>query len=221
MTFRAGWLPKYRNQVVVESFADGAFVRAVGAAHGLSEFDFTTPLGPDSRPIGKDGFRKHLTGMRAFVQRGLVTSVAIIGDCDDSHAGSFVSIRRAVQDAGGYPTPTVTPGGVASSGKLPRVGILMLPGPTENGCLETLLLKSTLRRNFDQACLEQWIACCGFPDAPRSTNHKFRVRGIISATVLSAPEISLSDVWNKTDCPFDPADSAFTWVADFLRETFA
>jgi hypothetical protein len=217
-TFRKGWQPTQPNQLVVESYADGAFAVAVAAAHGLPSFEFTTPLGENNRPLGKDGFPEHLQGMVNYIRRDLVRNVAVIGDNDDDHDGAFTRIRRALQDAKGYPTVN-RPLEVAAHKNL-RVGILMLPATATNGCLETLLLRATWNGGLDPACVDRWVECSGFPTTPRNKYHKFRVRSLLSGCISDAPDIHLSDVWRKTGCPLNPADPEFRFVADFLRDVF-
>jgi hypothetical protein len=218
MTFRKGWVPTQKNQIIVESFADGAFVTAVSQSHGIPAFDYTTPLGTNNRPLGKSGFKEHLRGMRLFIERRQVDRVVVIGDNDDDHSAAFTDVKKGFSDAGGYPTIGAPAVAVHAAGL--HTGVLLLPATGENGCLETLLLKSTLRVPVSQDCIDQWRDCIGFQTAPRNPYHKFRVRAIIEAAIRSKPDLSLSDIWTNGNCPFDPADPAFNWVADFLRAVF-
>lgn len=219
-TFRDGWAPTSQNQIIVESFHDGAFVKAVAKAHNAPDFDYTTPLGKDRRPLGKDGFKEHLLGMRIYIDRRLVSRVVVVGDTDTDHAGALNAIRKSFADAKGYPSVTASCS-VAKATTGLVAGMVLLPSATENGCLETLLLKSTLRRPVDGNCIDQWRDCIAFPTNPKNAYDKFRTRAVIAATIRSAPDISLSDVWTKSDCPFDPADATFKWIADFLKQVFA
>ncbi len=158
--------------------------------------------------------------MQFFIERNRVRSVVVVGDTDASHAKALTDIRKAFSDAGGYPTVTA-PCSLATTNKGVSAGMILLPSANENGCLETLLLKGTPRQHVDQNCIDGWRDCIGFPVAPMNAYHKFRTRAVIAATVRSAPDISLSDVWTKGDCPFDPADVAFKWIADFLLTAFS
>jgi hypothetical protein len=125
-TFRKDWKPTVENQLIVEAYADGTFAKAVASAHGLPAFEYTTPLGEDNRPLGKDGFKEHLRGMRLFVGRQLVKNVAVIADADEDHAAAFTAVRRAFSDAGGF--PTITHAGTVVPAQGLRVGALVLPG---------------------------------------------------------------------------------------------
>ncbi len=218
-TLPDGWKPSSSNQVIGESEADGAFLKAVAAAHGVPEFDFTAPKGADGRALGKDAFKKHLIAFKFLIQHGSVERIVVVGDNDDSHADSLADVRRAIRDAGGYPTPAAAPLQVAQAGKL-RVGIVMLPGTNQNGCLETLLLRANRAVGPPPACLGTWTTCSGFPTHPTNNYDKFVVRSVLAASVKSEPNISLQRMWQKTDNPIKAHDPAFEWVAAFLHQMF-
>lgn len=154
MTFPLSWKPRSENQVIGESYADGAFIEAVARACNVPDFEFTTPLDKhQKRALGKDGFKTHLLGMRAFVDREEVRRIVIVGDNDADHAAALNDVRKAVREAGGYPTPSVQPLAIAEAGGL-RIGIAMLPAAGENGCLETILLRALRTGGPTAECLE-------------------------------------------------------------------
>lgn len=223
MTFPLDWLPHSKNQVIGESYSDGGFIKAVAKAHGITDFDFTAPLDKDKkRAMGKDQFKTHLIGMRAFIDREQVSRVVVIGDNDADHSAALTTVRRAIRDAGGYPTAPVKSLEVGKSGSSDLwIGIAMLPGSNENGCLETLLLKGNRGSGPSQECLESWQACSGFPDAPKNNLHKFILRSVLSASVHGEPNISIERMWEKDENPITADDPAFKWLADFLKLMFS
>lgn len=218
-TFRTGWAPRSPNQLVAESFADAAFVSAVAVVHQVADFDYTVPLGEDARPLGKDAFKPHLRAMRAFIDRGQVRRVVVVGDSDENHGAAFTAIRRAFADAGGYPS-LAGPGQLAyaKGADLGAGGIVV---PREGaGALETLLLQAAIRTHVPTACVDRWVECVNFPERPRGAYDKFRLRSLIAATVTGAPDIHLSQIWSRSDCPFDPGDPVFAWIGNFLLLAF-
>lgn len=220
MTLALNWRPRFRNQVIAESYSDGAFITAVGRAHNVPDFDFSTPLGKDGRPLGKDGFGQLILAMRPFIDRDQMSRIVIVGDNDTDHAGNFNSIRRAIRDAGGYPTPAVTPLSFAAKDDL-RVGVVMLPATGESGCLETLLLKATMTHGISEACLDGWMKCSGFPVLPKNNYDKFQIRSILSAIIKDEPNITIQRIWEKAANPIKADDPAFKWIADFLKTVFS
>jgi Protein of unknown function (DUF3226) len=223
MTFPLDWSPSSKNQVIGESYSDGGFIKAVANAYNVPAFDFTAPLDKDKkRALGKSGFKTHLVGMRAFIDRQRVSRVVIVGDNDADHADALTDVRRASRDAGGYPTAPVNAceTGKSGSGDL-WVGIAMLPGIKENGCLETLLLKAKRETGPTQECLDSWQACSAFPVAHKNNLHKFILRSVLSASVHGEPNVSVERMWDKPDNPIKASDPAFKWLADFLKEMFS
>jgi len=218
MTFQKGWAPRHQNQVIGESYADGAFIQAVAAAHGVPAFDFTAPE-KDGVPQGKDQFRQHLNGMQTFIRRGMVSRIVVVGDNDTSHADAVATIRRAIKEAKDYPSPPVSPCERATNGKV-TIGFVTLPETGHNGCLETLLLRATMNGGPTTQCVDDWVACNGFPATPQNNYHKFRIRSILAAAIRDDPNITLKRIWSKTGNPINPGDPAFTWIATFLREVF-
>jgi hypothetical protein len=218
-TFREEWKPTSPNQLVTESYHDGAFIKAVARAHGAPTFDYTAPLGEDGRPIGKSGFKRHLLGMLYWVNRGDVRNVVVVGDNDTDHDAALVDVRRAIREAKGYPTPDAEPCEVATNGTL-RVGVIMVPGTGRNGCLETLLLTAPIQCQT-LACVDSWATCCAFPAVPANNCDKFRLRSVLLASIVTDPNISLSLIWSKAGNPIDPASRSFSWIADFLKVAFA
>jgi hypothetical protein len=218
-TLPDGWTPRSPNQVIGESEADGAFIRAVAAAHNVPDFEFTAPKGEDGRSLGKDGFKKHLLAMSLFTQRGLVERIVIVGDNDTDHARALADVRKSIREAKAYPTPV--PPLQAANGNGLRVGIIMLPGIGENGCLESLLMKANRLSGPSAACLDAWIACSAFPTHPRNPFDKFQIRSILAAAIVGEPNVSIERMWQKSDNPINADDPAFSWIADFLAEMFS
>jgi len=219
MTFKDGWIPTSQNQVIGESYADGAFVKAVSAAHGVPGFDFTAPE-KDGVPLGKDSFKQHLNGMQNFVRRGMVSRIVVVGDNDTDHSDAVAAVRRAIREAKDYPSPSSGPCESVSNGKV-TVGYLMLPEAGHGGCLETLLLRAAMTGAPTAQCLMDWATCSGFPTTPRNNYDKFKLRSILAATIRDDPNITLRRIWSKPSNPINPGDAAFTWIAEFLRKVFA
>ena len=219
MSFPDGWQPTEKNQVIGESYSDGAFIKAVAAAHGVPDFDFTAPQGEDGRPVGKGGFKTHLLGMQNFIKRGKVSRVVVVGDNDDNHATAAAAVQRAIGETYGYPKPTA-PCQMSFSGSL-GVGFLMLPGSGQNGCLETLLLKATMHGALTNNCLSSWITCSGFPTVRQNDYDKFKIRSLLAASIQDDPNITLRRIWTKQSNPIRANDPAFTWIATFLTTAFS
>jgi hypothetical protein len=218
-TFRPNWQPRSVNQLIVESWHDGAFIDAVARHYGAPRFDYTAPIGDDGRPLGKSGFKRHLVGMLFWTNQQKVRNIIVSGDNDDDHASALTEVRRAIQDARGYPTPDVQPCKIATKGDI-RIGILMLPESGKNGCLETRLLASTVKNQTAMACVDTWATCCGFPKHRRNDYDKFQLRSLLAATIHSDPNLTLSAIWQKAENPINAGDPEFAWIADFLKVAF-
>ncbi len=94
------------------------------------------------RPIaGKTQLRDKLEAIinDEMFQNGDVISLVVVRDADNDHAAAFQSVRDALQ-AHSLPAPEFP--WQFTQGTIPKVAVVVMPGPAQTGALEELLIQT-------------------------------------------------------------------------------
>ena len=150
-----------------------------------------------------DGF-VGATGFREIVQ-----SLGIVRDAETSAGGAFQSVQSALRNAG-LPMPDSPAERTDTS---PAVTVLILPGDSRQGMLETLLCESFADDPVEE-CIDDFFECVeSLPDVSIKTPDKARAR--VYLTTKPKPHFSVG-VAAKNDY-WDLDHSVFSAVRDFLQ----
>ena len=103
---------------------------------------------------GVDEFRGFLAAFAAAPNFGIVRSIGVVRDAEQSAEAAFQSIRDSLDHAN-LPVPRRHD---ESAGENPSVRVLILPGDGQPGMLETLLCR-TLTEHPVTRCIDDFLRC--------------------------------------------------------------
>ena len=135
--------------LIVEGKDDKLFMEALAAT-------FDPRLTVEVREVrGKEKLGDELTALLNSSGFENVRAYGIITDADNSAAAAFQRIQDVLKKLG-QPCPKAV--GQVATAAGPRVGVFLLPGDSDRGCLEDLCLR-TVRAHPLMPCVEEYLAC--------------------------------------------------------------
>jgi hypothetical protein len=211
-----------RVVIISEGVADDEFLKALIAVRGLGSLEVLPPAREQS--YGKDGFEDRLRGLKlGGVERS--KAVIIVADNDEDPGSSFRNIQSQVRDAGDYFVPE-QPYQISVRGAYPPVGVVMLPGPGEQGSLDTLCWSAAnTRYSHHIGCVEATAACLGADEQAwgKVKLAKLKVQCLLSSVCKGDPYTPLKCAWwldppkGRFGDMFPLDHPAFSPIAEFLR----
>ena len=141
--------------------------------------------------------------------QGTVQSVGLVRDAENSAQAAFQSVQSSLKNAG-LPVPNQPE---ERTGSNPAVTVLILPGNSRPGMLETLL-NETFANTPEEACINAFLECVEDASGmPTQRPHKARAQ----AYLATKPEPHLSvGVAAKRDY-WDLNHPVFNQIRQFLR----
>ena len=139
----------------------------------------------------------------------IVQSLGIVRDAETSAGSAFQSVQSSLRNAG-LPVPDSP---AKRTGISPAVTVLILPGDSRSGMLETLLCESFADTSVDH-CIDEFFTCVeNLPDV--SIKNPYKARANAYLTTKPDPHVSVgvaakNKYWNLDH-------SVFGNVRDFLQ----
>ena len=167
---------------------------------------------------GKDRLRESLETLAGTSNFRIVKSIGIVRDADGSADKAFKSVQtslrnanRAVRTWSGVEFP-VPDRPEERTGDGPAVSVLILPGDTEEGMLETLLRRTFAGTEVDR-CIDAFLACAAESGNVIDRHDKARAHAYLATK--PHPQVSVGVAAQKGYWNFN--HEAFDGVRRFLR----
>ncbi len=191
--------PKF---LIVEGKDDECFFCAFIEYLGLSDIQ-VAGIG------GKDKIKGNLKALIREPNFPQVVSLGVVRDADLNPKDAFISVRNALL-AAGLSSPKKPLSTVKGP---PKVSIMIIPSPTQNGSLEDLCLEA-VANDPAQICANQYFDCLRSQniDPPKELS-KARVRVFLSSR--EDPTLLLGISAQKGYWPFD--NKAFASIRKFVQ----
>jgi hypothetical protein len=216
--------------IIGEGAADEAFFRALIKVRGIDGYDVFDRQETKKGDEGGSGYFKRTLEsekVRTDVPIDMRKLVILVADNDEAPAKSFKDVRgqvRAVEGLGipSAPLRVVKPREVSKAYPLPCVVVVMLPGASKNGSLESLCYESArAKRPIQAACVEKLTKCLGADKWETTKRDKLRLGCLLGGLCKRNPDVTLRRAWSKESRgPADmiPLDHAcFDWIETKLR----
>ncbi len=205
--------------VLCEGKRDAAFVRKLADHFRLAAIQVGFPV-PDqtSDAYGKGGFQGYLLGLGARAGFAELRHLVILRDCNGSAAHAFDEVAGQVREAGGLAIPLHAFEPTAGQ---PSVTIALVPGPEEEGNLDTLLLRAIQLPEVLRGCLEAFWACARVEGDGIGKASKIKLTSILALAFRNNPSISLAFVWDKRENPIALDHACFQPLVELLRRISA
>jgi hypothetical protein len=209
-------------QLICEGKADEVFFSRLLEATG-KKVNVACPKKEDGGGSGKSAMFNRLIGLQA--EFGRISHVALAIDSDDNPAQAFTDacdeLRKANAANPAKPYPVPVTANVATAGS-PRTSVVLVPGATQKGCLDTLLLPSFEQRyaGGTVGCVDDFCNCVRDPKRGEMRDSKLRLRALIAASWPKNPGISLSFLLEEKNCPIDLAHHSFDPIRNILLGLF-
>ncbi len=199
-------------QLIGEGDTDAEFVQSLTVAHSVDDvFDFHAAG-------GKHGFEAKLRALQQLRGWRDVKAVVIVSDNDDDPATALADRRKQAGRAlAGVAWPEQS--WTLADGS-PAVSFVMLPGPNETGCLETLLREIAWRTSDGDAgreCVEEFARCTGVNDWSPSEQAKMRWHALVAGLNRADPGQATRYLLQKRGDVFDFQHPRLQGLAAFLR----
>lgn len=213
-----------KHIVVVEGDADCAFLRALICQRGLQDFQVIAPGEVAQGAGGRAAFTHVLNYLPIADDFDRVEAILLLSDNDDDPDDSFREVVQAVQRAvefgeprRKYPVPTRPR--EKASGTSPTIIVYMVPGPDQQGNLETWCLAAAKQtHSLLIECIDKLAICADINTWSASRQAKAKVRSFVAVAHKERPEISLPKVWKDAPTLFPVDSSAFDDLANFLSD---
>lgn len=158
---------------------------------------------------GKTKLEENLRTLKITTGYNKISTLGITRDADDDYAGAFTSVQRALRNVGlAVPREPLT-----LAGSNPRIVVLILPRPNQNGMLETLCLEA-VQGDPAMPCLDAFFRCIEdtVPIQPKNKS-KAKVHAFLSTREEESSRLGLAA--QKKYWPFD--SGAFDVIRNFLK----
>lgn len=207
-----------RIVVVPEGRAEEGLVIALRDHHAIN--DVQVKWAKD----GEDAFVVQLNSLELLADMAdIMDAVVIVTDNDDDPPGKLKDVQAQIKAATSVAWP-VPPKAWDPKGKgcVPSMVIATLPGPGENGTIETLIMKA-MDGTHDELAKEAGLFIAkmptGQPSEKLTTREKACMAALIAATCKKNPACNVQDMWqsNKGFGPSLLDHAAFTPLVDLLK----
>jgi hypothetical protein len=200
-------------QIICEGADECEFLVRLVRDRSLGNIQVGCGRGKDGRCLGKSGFKDRIIAIKdnATVP---IRGYLIIADSDDNPADRFKNACTQLHGHG-FPVPS-SPNTVAEKDNL-KTAVWMVPSPSEEGGLETILLACCDAVTSFSTCIDEFCKCVATPRRKLDSD-KLRLRALIAATCPKDPGTSLS-YWVCQDTrPFNMDHPALDGISRFIEE---
>jgi hypothetical protein len=211
----------HERVILCEGSSDKAVLSKLIEIRSLSGIQVYFPHGANDETGGMSKFGQSLLGNTvANTNFGVVTSVLLIADKDDDSARNFSDIQSQLSQNGfGVPDKELT--FVKSPGKLPMVGVMMIPIDDTVGNLETLCMPaideqySALVPTFN----DYYSASNAVNWSKQGNKAKMKIQCLLAASIEKNPYSTLSTLFTRNkEFHFSLNHECFDSIAKFLEE---
>jgi hypothetical protein len=201
-------------QIVCEGRDDAEFYSRLIRDRAINGYNVGCGCGEDSRPLGKDGFRKRIQAALDF-SIVPIKGFVIIADSDDSPSRRFTDAARHFQGHG-FPIPKVAMQAFENAeADKPKTAIIMVPSFGVEGGLETLALSCCDQLTEHRGCIDDFCQCVYTPRRSLDFD-KLKLRALIAAHNPDDPSASISRWVSSRVRPFEMTHPALDEIARFL-----
>lgn len=157
---------------------------------------------------GKTQLEENLRTLKITTGFNKVRTLGVTRDADDDYAGAFASVQNALRNVGlAVPREPLT-----LVGRNPRILVLILPRPNQNGMLEDLCLEA-VQGDPAMPCVNTFFGCIeeNVPIQPRNLS-KAKVHAFLSTRIEEHSRLGLAA--KKKYWPFN--SGVFDVIREFL-----
>ena len=217
-----------RKLIIGEGAGDESFFRAFLASRRIAGYDVHPRREQDGS--GSGYFERALRALKVRTEVAIDTLslLVIVADNDSDPVKSFKDVRAQIQGAEDFGVPrtplkATAPLTKSATYPFPHIAVMMLPGPSACGALESLCYQSAkAKRPREAACVEQLTQCLGAAKWDATKRDKLLLGCLLGGICKQNPNVTLRRVWSVGNrCPRDmvPLDhQCFDWIEKQLLE---
>jgi hypothetical protein len=193
--------------IIGEGLGDHAFFRALLAKRGIGGYAVHQPA--NVLHGGSGYFEETLKAIQVGPQFAELKLLVVAADNDEKPGDSFKAICKQIKGASGFGRPSnpreiAHPAKASKASPLPSIVVVMLPGDSRRGALETLCYESAQERwPKEAACAEAFAKCVGADRWEVSKRDKLKLNCLLGAICPKNPTVVLSKAWSSDRCPAD------------------